>query len=192
MSKESQKVTETKERIKDSFFQIYATKKIEHITIKEISEAAHINRATFYLYFRDIYELLEQTEVALIQELSIHLKEVLSIFLSEENSNLFIPPLDFYQKNRRYFSVLLGKTGDPSFINSIKELNKTILLELIGKDNASNSVTLNVVIEYIASAHVGVISQWVLDPEKISPEKLGELIRQVTLHGTAAYLKNNI
>jgi hypothetical protein len=36
MKQESQRVTETKERIRDAFFQLFATKKIERISIKRL------------------------------------------------------------------------------------------------------------------------------------------------------------
>ena len=62
MKEESRKVAETKKQIKQAFFDLYATKKIEHISIKEITDNAHLNRGTFYVYYRDIYDLLERTE----------------------------------------------------------------------------------------------------------------------------------
>ena len=42
MNKKSQRVIETKERIKNAFFELYAKKKIERISIKEITDKAEI------------------------------------------------------------------------------------------------------------------------------------------------------
>lgn len=49
----------TRQQIVDAFQQLIQTKHFEQITVKHITELAHINRATFYAHFIDKYELLE-------------------------------------------------------------------------------------------------------------------------------------
>ena len=47
----------TKRSIKNAFLKLRSQKDIEQITIKEIAEQAEISKATFYLHYRDIYDL---------------------------------------------------------------------------------------------------------------------------------------
>lgn len=49
----------TRQLIIDAFNALIATKDFNQITIKEITERATINRATFYAHFLDKYELLD-------------------------------------------------------------------------------------------------------------------------------------
>lgn len=49
----------TRQQIVDAFQQLIQTKHFEQITVKHITELAHINRATFYAHFIDKYDLLE-------------------------------------------------------------------------------------------------------------------------------------
>lgn len=49
----------TRQLIIDAFNELIATKDFNQITIKEITERATINRATFYAHFLDKYELLD-------------------------------------------------------------------------------------------------------------------------------------
>ena len=46
---------------------------IEKITVKEVSERAEVNRSTFYAYYKDVYDILEQAE-----------EEIISALLSEQ------------------------------------------------------------------------------------------------------------
>ncbi len=56
------RVQKTRNSIFSSFIELRATKPIEKITVKELSEKANISKQTFYLHFKDIYDLSEYLE----------------------------------------------------------------------------------------------------------------------------------
>lgn len=58
----------TKNLIKDSFISLVRKKDFREVTVKDITEKAMINRATFYAHFDDKYELLECTVVQTFRE----------------------------------------------------------------------------------------------------------------------------
>lgn len=51
------RVIKTKKRIKEVFLELSAKKEIKKITVTEIAKTAEINKGTFYLHYKDIYEL---------------------------------------------------------------------------------------------------------------------------------------
>ena len=52
----------TKRSITNAFLELRKQKPIEKITVKELSELAYINKATFYTHYHDIYDLSDQLE----------------------------------------------------------------------------------------------------------------------------------
>lgn len=52
--------TDTKKRIEESFTALLRKRDIEEITIKNITEHAKINRATFYAHYEDKYQLFDE------------------------------------------------------------------------------------------------------------------------------------
>ena len=50
----------TKRKIFATFLTILEKKPFDKITVRDIVEACDINRNTFYYYYSDIYELLEE------------------------------------------------------------------------------------------------------------------------------------
>ena len=52
----------TKRSIANAFLELRKQKPIEKITVKELSELAFINKATFYTHYHDIYDLSDQLE----------------------------------------------------------------------------------------------------------------------------------
>ena len=67
------RVAKTKKSIINAFLALRSKKAIEKITVKELCEAAEINKSTFYSHFQDIYDLsefLETQDVYKRQDLS--------------------------------------------------------------------------------------------------------------------------
>ena len=53
------RVKYTKKVIKDTFIDLLSEKDINKVTVSEICKIADINRATFYRYYLDVFDLLE-------------------------------------------------------------------------------------------------------------------------------------
>ncbi|MCM1165139.1 MAG: TetR/AcrR family transcriptional regulator [Lachnospiraceae bacterium] len=71
------RVKKTKSSVVNAFLQLRAKKPLERITVKELSDLAEINKATFYLHYKDIYDLSETLENELFE----------SVFNSIEHPN---------------------------------------------------------------------------------------------------------
>ena len=61
------RVKKTKNSIINAFLKLRAKKSLERITVKELSDLAEINKATFYLHYKDIYDLSETLENELFE-----------------------------------------------------------------------------------------------------------------------------
>ena len=59
----------TRERIIRAFWEVNKTKPIDKITVKDITEKTGIYRTTFYRYFQDIYAIVEEFEMSLLEDL---------------------------------------------------------------------------------------------------------------------------
>lgn len=55
--------------IRNAFLELRRKKPLERITIKELAEKAEISKATFYLHYKDIYDLSEQLQDEVIKSI---------------------------------------------------------------------------------------------------------------------------
>ena len=62
MIKTDRRARRTRAAISEAFIKLLNKKEISKITVREITELADINRATFYLHYTDIYQVLEEIE----------------------------------------------------------------------------------------------------------------------------------
>lgn len=70
------RILKTRKSIFDAFVSLREKKPLEKITIKELTDAAGISKQTFYLHYKDIYDLAESIENELITEMCCILPEI--------------------------------------------------------------------------------------------------------------------
>ncbi len=59
----------TKRSIYIAFLKLRSKKQLKSITVKELAETAKISKATFYLHYKDIYDLSEQLQSEVLQSI---------------------------------------------------------------------------------------------------------------------------
>ncbi len=57
----------TRRSIREAFLKLRKTRPLEKISIKELAEQAEISKATFYLHYRDIFDLSDALQNEVIQ-----------------------------------------------------------------------------------------------------------------------------
>lgn len=173
-------VSKTKQDLIDAFWSLYCEKRIEKITIKEITVKAGYNRSTFYEYFTDIYDVLEQIENSLIPSLD----ELPPISILNKNNEI---PLDMflklYEQNEKYYSVLLGDNGDPAFASKLKNSIKPLLKEALVKDTKLNDLEFDFVLEYILSSMISIMSYWFKNDKILPSDKLIFIMKNIMENG---------
>lgn len=159
-------MSNSKKIIRDTFIELYLEKPIHKITVTALTKKANITRGTFYIYFSDIYEVLEEIENDIINflksKLDIHkFKE--NILNKSFNASLTIYELLLYAKeNKLYFKALLGVHSYSSFKYKLKNIIKeNFCFILNGQKVYLNSTSFDFYIEYLASAHIGCIIFWI-------------------------------
>lgn len=67
----------TERAIREAFFALLEEGEFEKITVKDITERALINRNTFYLHYRDKFDLINSILIGFIEELSAKALEII-------------------------------------------------------------------------------------------------------------------
>lgn len=132
----------TKRSIKNAFIKLRSTKPLERITIKELVESAEISKATFYLHYRDIYDLSDSLQKELIQNILLSLDQP-ELFLSDTTA--FTSAL-FYAFSDHHSMIEILFSGSQSAILplSIEKELKEYIFKIIpsARDNAKFNILL--------------------------------------------------
>lgn len=188
--KESHRAMETRERFKKAFFTLYAERKIETITIKEVADLAGFNRGTFYLYYKSIYDLLQKTEQELLEDFSKRVEYHVKLYYGEINNpdeKVFQEMQENFLKNGDYFKVLNGENGDPRFKAKMKNIVKDAYRKHLNIESGKRVSMFEYLLEYLVEANTSIIQYWLENREKDNPrvtiKDVGEIIHFVSQHG---------
>ena len=185
MSKRVEITAKTKQNIIDAFWSLYCDNRIEKITVKDIANKAGYNRGTFYEYYKDVYDVLEDIENSLIPTLN-ELPPV-----SIPTGNLGMPMDAFFQvykQNSKYYSVLLGENGDPAFASKLKNSIKPTIMQIFASKPNVDQKELDYILEYTLSAMIGIMSYSFKQTNALTNDKLHELITRLMEEGVMKQL----
>ena len=184
MKKRPEATALTRENIMQAFWSLYCQKKIDHISIKEITDKAGYHRSTFYEYFVDIYGLLNQLEDEVLARMRAEVLQSLSI---PSNSNLVQILADRYEAQGEYLRVLLGENGNPHFAKKVKAEMGVALTRRFGlPENDSHTAYI---MEFGLSAIISTITHWYQNSKDLPFNELVVLIRSMLLDGVFPMLQ---
>lgn len=160
--------------IKKAFFELLKKDEINKITVTSICKLANINRATFYKYYLDIYDLKEKVENEIYQEFQISVE----CSLTNETTNEFIlKVINQIYDNKDICKILLTKNGNKDFIKKIFYLaNDKFLIEWKNKLKNISEKELNYMFIYMANGSIGILQDWINNNYSDTKEYISNLI----------------
>ena len=185
MNKNDIKSNKTKKKICDTYIEIYKNKDINQITIKEITNKAGYNRSTFYIYYKDIYDLHEQIKNNIINKAKNGTQKLNNKDFSFKE--LFKIIMDFYNKNEKYITTLVTK--DNTLAENIKKEIKPVMKKLLKKE--LNKPEDDYLIEYHISAVFGLINFWINNNKNIKTDELFKLLYKVSTKGVITIIQES-
>ncbi len=149
--------SDTKKLIYYTFIELLAKSPFDKITVRDIVEACDINRNTFYYYYSDIYDLLEEVFTKKIKEMiNSHKKGVswMAAFMKLAN--------EAYENKKMIHNICSSRSYD-YLENYMYRACNQIIVDVV-KRLAENKKIPEKDIEFIASfyeyAFAGIISEW--------------------------------
>ena len=184
MENQSENMSATKESLLNAFWSLYQKKSIDRITIREITQLARYNRSTFYDYFTDIYDALDQIQDSVLDYARVAIEKYRSEGFDKEVIEYI---LNIFYVRREYFSVFLGENRDPNFPGKMKKIIRPIFYEVWGLPE--NSEEASCIFEFMISAVIGALSYWYKDEKHMSYEKFLSMIKSMTANGVFAEIR---
>lgn len=188
MKKRAEQTLLTKEKLTNAFWALYEQKPYEQITVREISELAGYNRSTFYTYFKDVYDVLEQTEADIYRLLEEEFDHGQHMLNRERMLESVRSIGGFLTKNRRRLVLLLGENGDAKFTHRMMQRMREHMRLHLRKATHRDDAAFEYMVEYIVNAHVGLTLRWFQNGCDIPFEEMTALIFRLTTGGLVSAL----
>lgn len=178
----------TKKVIKDTFLSLLAEKDINKITVSEICKIADINRATFYRYYYDAYDLLNHIE----KDFETELKNAYKPKTDDEKTVFQFSKslLEIFLENKDLVKVLFTtNNNNMSFLNNILEIAYERCREKWQKDLPDLSEEdMEYAAIFIFNGALGAINYWVKNDFDKDIEEVSDIIEKLSYYGTRRFI----
>lgn len=173
MAKQDRRIRKTKAVLKTTLLSLMKEKSVKHITVKELCENADINRGTFYLHYRDVFDMLEEIEVEMFNELN----EYLSVYENERdilNEDLFLKIFTFVKKNNEFCTVMLSDRGEIGFTKKLVSFLHTKFAIHYRQSNTAEHY-----FSFVVYGYLGMVEHWLNTGMKESPEEMAVMCENI-------------
>ncbi len=184
MSKRTKKldprVVRTRQMLRNALVSLIEEKGFDAITVQDIADRANLNRATFYLHYRDKQDLLVQSLRDAIDELMAEI----GASTDEQGQLVFdgsLRPIratfEHVAQHARFYRVMMSAEGVPSFIAGVRDYMAEITLKWLRglqSDPRQSRVPLEIVANSLSWSLLGVLIWWLEHDMPHSPEYMAE------------------
>lgn len=184
---ENRSTKRTKKLMNDYFIYLLEQKSIDKITVKELTDGCNLNRGTFYLYYQDVYDMLEQLENQVMKEL----KSTLNLHNHNQQPIAIIEPIiQYIYDHQKIFSILVGEHGDIQFIHKFCSILKDYCFDVWKNIFLSNTTIsqdylkkYDYYFQYMIAGIIGVCKSWAHQNFNESPHEMSLLIESMIKEG---------
>ena len=167
------RVKYTKAVLKTALLALLKEKPLNRVTVKEICDAAKLNRGTFYLHYSSPYELLKEIENDFVEENLAFFSPYIEAGVGNHDLNQLEGMFRCIMGSPEICRILMGPNGDPQFMLSLHDLVKERVLDEWQKELSQYSrQELSFVFEFVFPGASNLILRWLEDSSGISAEEL--------------------
>lgn len=162
--------------------QLLKEKQIGSITVKGICELADINRSTFYAHYADQYDLLEQIEAEIIEDMNMYLS-MFNFAKEEETLKMTEKLLEYFVTKHDECQTLLNENGDSSFEKKVTVVAHHFIMKNWMEVNCLDKQLSEYLSAFIISGSIQMMKKWLYNGMDPSPAEMAEIINNIINKG---------
>ena len=194
-TQKSPKSVQTRRRIVSSYAELLEDHDYDKISVSALCKRAGIVRSTFYVYFSDIYDVIQYLE----DDLIVAFKKVDATALAAKDDREKVvtdwgfsitPPLGFEEwfdvceANRAGLRAMLGPHGDPYFEQKLRKELESHVMFLMEKDKMPDDRLRRGFVEAFVEVHVLLVRNWTThENTSLSKERICTILQAMRVGG---------
>ena len=182
MNTEDKRVIKTKREIRSALLTILEEKPLSQITVKEIADAACINRKTFYAHYASPDDILSELEDEIVGSIAYYMEDVL---IDEYSLGLqyFLQFINtVYASNPQFFENLVSMRNYNFIAEKLKKVLKDQLMKTM-EIPADKVLVASGVLEYFIGGAAAVYVDWMREGKQVPFDEVSRLITGLMLDG---------
>ena len=191
MNKNESKYFNTAVKMDKALIELLEKKDFEYITIKEICEAAGVNRSTFYLHYENTADLLKETTKYILDSFLTYFsvnRETITLKYNtcELKDLVFITPeyltpyLTYIKENQRIFKTSIKHLGSMNFDKVYNKMFEFIFNPVLERFSFPEE-DREYVLKFYLTGITAIVMEWLKKDCKDSIEEISRIIIQCVI-----------
>lgn len=181
---QDRRVRRTRRQLQAALAALLQEKELKDITVRELTQLADVNRGTFYSHYKDLYDMRQQMEEELFQQLAGMLSAYGAEMIRGGLKPILTAVFGFVLNNRAVFVTLLGRGGEEHFFSRLQALIYGMYSkEWDGFYDLGSGAEVNYYLEFVVSGVVGLVRAWARGGMEESAETMAALAEQMIVSG---------
>jgi AcrR family transcriptional regulator len=175
----------TRALLREALLRLIVERGYDALTVQDITEAADIRRATFYMHYNDKEDLLVKVLQGIFDTLvqQIESQTVQDHLGGKTQPESFRMMFAHVAEHAVLYRVILSGQGGASVAAAIREYLANHVVQALHGSGRQTVIPAEVLARYIAGAELGFITWWLEAGMPYSPERMAEMAQALILHG---------
>lgn len=171
--KVDRRIIRTKSMMREALMDLMDEMPFGEITAKDITDRADLNRATFYLHYNNVFELLDELENEIAAGFSQMLEQI-EINQGKEWEYPVVGQIcSFIAENQRLCRCLLLNPRSDRFARKLTEIMKRKGMQVKAKMGLEvDPIKEKYIHQFIACGAMGMVKQWLLEEMPITKDEM--------------------
>ena len=183
------RVKKTKRLIRNSVAALLKEKDVDSITVKEVAELADINRKTFYNYYANVSQVVDEIENEIVETFCMLMKDIDLQSILQDPRNVFQKLIDVLNQDPDLYANLMHMNGNLNLINKIADEIKLQTKEIYANQTSLRGERLDIILEFLYNGMFYAFRKWLHSEQTLSLEEVSGDIGQLAVGGLGAFVK---
>ncbi len=190
MNQEDRRVRKTKRVLAESLAALLQKKPLKSITVRELSDLADINRGTFYLHYKDVYDMVEQIENDILEKV----RTIITSYEHNTDKRTFLVLLsklyELLAENAPLARCLLSENGDFAFVAKLRAImQEKCFADVYKRLDIIDNENFVFFYHFIEMGCIGICEAWLTNGLKETPEEIAAITEDLIHKGAAAVVQ---
>lgn len=184
---EDRRVKRTKKALRECLFRLLEQKSADEITVKELTEAADINRSTFYFYYNDINDMIMRIQDEIYAVFERDVITPAACFVTEEDFISYLTRfLLFCKDHEKICQFVVG--NDPN--NNLADRIRASLMEHVPDSSKiyADGDPRRYLTGFTVAGCWRTILNWMEDGMQVPPDEMAAFMTNVYFFGGRAMM----
>lgn len=172
------RIIKTKRSIHNALKRLLKEKKFDEISVKDICKEGDLSRGTFYLHYKDKYDLAYKYQIEIMKKVQTVIEKVNTLKMDD----FFYKVIQFWNIEAELLMLLISDNGSSEIQSQVKRLiqynAKRNVLPVIKTDYLTENEQHYLTV-FLSNAIFGIIQEWVNNGQKESPEELSRILSKI-------------